>query len=35
VFRGKKLLYGRKDEGTGDHPSLDDVINVCCKATVA
>ncbi|KAL1196455.1 Thioredoxin-like protein AAED1 [Cardamine amara subsp. amara] len=34
VFRGKKLLYGRKDEGTGDHPSLDDVINVCCKATV-
>ncbi|ESQ31266.1 hypothetical protein EUTSA_v10004770mg [Eutrema salsugineum] len=35
VFRGKKLLYGRKDEGTGDHPSIDDVINVCCKATVA
>ncbi|CAF1716941.1 unnamed protein product [Brassica oleracea] len=37
VFKGKKLLYGRKDEGTGDHPSLDDVLNVCCqsKATVA
>ncbi|CAA7059870.1 unnamed protein product [Microthlaspi erraticum] len=35
VFRGKKLLYGRKDEGTGDHPSLDDVINVCSKAAVA
>ncbi|XP_010463664.1 PREDICTED: thioredoxin-like protein AAED1, chloroplastic [Camelina sativa] len=35
VFRGKKLLYGRKDEGTGDHPSLDDVINICCKTAVA
>ncbi|XP_010484433.1 PREDICTED: thioredoxin-like protein AAED1, chloroplastic isoform X2 [Camelina sativa] len=35
VFRGKKLLYGRKDEGTGDHPSLDDVINVCRKTAVA
>ncbi|KAJ0236519.1 hypothetical protein HA466_0258100 [Hirschfeldia incana] len=37
VFRGKKLVYGRKDEGAGDHPSLDDVINVCCqsKTTVA
>ncbi|XP_010444603.2 PREDICTED: thioredoxin-like protein AAED1, chloroplastic [Camelina sativa] len=35
VFRGKKLLYGRKDEGTGDHPSLDDVLNVCCKTAVA
>ncbi|XP_006280916.2 thioredoxin-like protein AAED1, chloroplastic [Capsella rubella] len=35
VFRGKKLLYGRKDEGTGDHPSLDDVISVCCKTAVA
>ncbi|KAF8101498.1 hypothetical protein N665_0205s0088 [Sinapis alba] len=31
VFQGNKLLYGRKDEGTGDHPSLDDVLNVCCK----
>ncbi|CAN8264198.1 unnamed protein product [Cochlearia groenlandica] len=35
LFRGKKLLYGRKDEGTGDHPSLDHVINLCSKATLA
>ncbi|QCD81562.1 thioredoxin-like protein AAED1, chloroplastic [Vigna unguiculata] len=35
VFRGKELLYARKDEGTGDHAPLDDVFNVCCKAPVA
>ncbi|RDX89440.1 Thioredoxin-like protein AAED1, chloroplastic [Mucuna pruriens] len=35
VFRGKELLYARKDEGTGDHAPLDDVFDVCCKAPVA
>ncbi|XP_062214701.1 thioredoxin-like protein AAED1, chloroplastic [Phragmites australis] len=31
VFKGKELLYARKDEGTGDHAPLDDVLNICCK----
>ncbi|XP_074295243.1 thioredoxin-like protein AAED1, chloroplastic [Silene latifolia] len=35
VFKGKRLLYARKDEGTGDHAPLDDVLNVCCKVPVA
>ncbi|KAJ1383628.1 Thioredoxin-like superfamily [Sesbania bispinosa] len=35
VFRGKQLLYARKDEGTGDHAPLDDVFDVCCKVPVA
>ncbi|CAL0333086.1 unnamed protein product [Lupinus luteus] len=35
VFRGKQLLYGRKDEGTGDHAPLDDIFDVCCKAPLA
>uniref|UniRef100_A0ACD6A795 Uncharacterized protein n=2 Tax=Avena sativa TaxID=4498 RepID=A0ACD6A795_AVESA len=35
VFKGKELLYARKDEGTGDHASLDDVLNICCKVPVA
>ncbi|KAL9464132.1 hypothetical protein AB3S75_001851 [Citrus x aurantiifolia] len=35
VFKGKQLLYARKDEGTGDHASLDDVFNICCKVPVA
>ncbi|XP_073278248.1 thioredoxin-like protein AAED1, chloroplastic isoform X2 [Primulina huaijiensis] len=35
VFKGKRLLYARKDEGTGDHASLDQVFDVCCKATAA
>ncbi|KAK7330929.1 hypothetical protein VNO77_25135 [Canavalia gladiata] len=30
VFRGKQLLYARKDEGTGDHAPLDEVFAVCC-----
>ncbi|KAK9112144.1 hypothetical protein Scep_019663 [Stephania cephalantha] len=33
VFKGNKLLYSRKDEGTGDHAPLDEVINICCSAT--
>lgn len=32
VFKGKELLYARKDEGTGDHAPLDDIINICCRA---
>lgn len=36
VFRGSgELLFSRKDEGTGDHASLDDVLSICCSATVA
>ncbi|XP_019415340.1 PREDICTED: thioredoxin-like protein AAED1, chloroplastic isoform X2 [Lupinus angustifolius] len=35
VFRGKQLLYARKDEGTGDHAPLDDIFDVCCKAPVS
>ncbi|XP_051178551.1 thioredoxin-like protein AAED1, chloroplastic [Lolium perenne] len=31
VFRGKELLYAWRDEGTGDHAPLDDVLGVCCK----
>ncbi|KAL2499564.1 Thioredoxin superfamily protein [Abeliophyllum distichum] len=32
VFKGKQLLYARKDEGTGDHAPLDDIFDICCKA---
>ncbi|KAI3462659.1 hypothetical protein Pfo_019322 [Paulownia fortunei] len=35
VFKGKQLLYARKDEGTGDHAPLDDIFNVCCKVPTA
>ncbi|XP_012079446.1 prostamide/prostaglandin F synthase isoform X2 [Jatropha curcas] len=35
VFKGKQLLYARKDEGTGDHAPLDDVFNICCKVPIA
>ncbi|CAH1421254.1 unnamed protein product [Lactuca virosa] len=35
VFKGKELLYAWKDEGTGDHAPLDDIINICCKVPVA
>ncbi|GFY93701.1 thioredoxin superfamily protein [Actinidia rufa] len=35
VFKGKELLYARKDEGTGDHAPLDDIFNICCKVPVA
>lgn len=34
VFKGKELLYARKDEGTGDHAPMDDIFNVCCKVPV-
>ncbi|KAK9902555.1 hypothetical protein M0R45_004734 [Rubus argutus] len=32
VFKGKQLLYARKDEGSGDHAPLDDILDVCCKS---
>ncbi|KAJ0967708.1 hypothetical protein J5N97_024625 [Dioscorea zingiberensis] len=35
VFKGKQLLYARKDEGTGDHAPLDEILNICCKTSVA
>ncbi|PON40337.1 Peroxiredoxin-like FAM213/AAED [Parasponia andersonii] len=35
VFKGKQLLYARKDEGTGDHAPLNDILNVCCKVPVS
>ncbi|KAK3416577.1 hypothetical protein EUGRSUZ_H02333 [Eucalyptus grandis] len=35
VFKGKQLLYARKDEGTGDHAPLDDIFDVCCKVPVS
>ncbi|RZC62815.1 hypothetical protein C5167_024573 [Papaver somniferum] len=31
VFKGKQLLYARKDEGTGDHAPLEEIFNVCCS----
>ncbi|KAG2724092.1 hypothetical protein I3760_01G001600 [Carya illinoinensis] len=34
VFKGKQLLHAWKDEGTGDHASLDDILGVCCKVPV-
>ncbi|KAK3416574.1 hypothetical protein EUGRSUZ_H02332 [Eucalyptus grandis] len=35
VFKGKQLLYARKDEGTGDHAPLDDILDICCKVPVS
>ncbi|KAF8034254.1 hypothetical protein BT93_C0522 [Corymbia citriodora subsp. variegata] len=35
VFKGKQLLYARKDEGTGDHTPLDDILDICCKVPVS
>lgn len=35
VFKGKELLYARKDEGTGDHAPLEEVLNICCKVPAA
>ncbi|KAG6489672.1 hypothetical protein ZIOFF_050948 [Zingiber officinale] len=35
VFKGKHLLYGRKDEGTGDHAPLDEIFDICNNATIA
>ncbi|KAF9601480.1 hypothetical protein IFM89_020247 [Coptis chinensis] len=30
VFKGKQLLYSRKDEGTGDHAPLSEILDICC-----
>ncbi|KAL0431465.1 UNVERIFIED_CONTAM: hypothetical protein Sradi_0772500 [Sesamum radiatum] len=35
VFKGKQLLYARKDEGSGDHAPLDDIFNICCEVPAA
>ncbi|PKA66507.1 Thioredoxin-like protein AAED1, chloroplastic [Apostasia shenzhenica] len=35
VFKGKELLYARKDEGTGDHAPLDEILDICCKVPAA
>ncbi|XP_048136415.1 thioredoxin-like protein AAED1, chloroplastic [Rhodamnia argentea] len=35
VFKGKELLYARKDEGTGDHAPLDDILDICCRVPVS
>lgn len=35
VFKGRQLLYARKDEGTGDHAPLDEILDICCKSPVA
>ncbi|KAF6159731.1 hypothetical protein GIB67_029989 [Kingdonia uniflora] len=35
VFKGNELLYARKDEGTGDHAPLDEILSICCAAPVA
>ncbi|XP_054823002.1 thioredoxin-like protein AAED1, chloroplastic [Prosopis cineraria] len=35
VFKGRQLLYARKDEGTGDHAPLDDIFEVCCNTPPA
>ncbi|KAI5076709.1 hypothetical protein GOP47_0008774 [Adiantum capillus-veneris] len=35
IFKGTQLLYSRKDEGTGDHASLDDVLSICCSSAVS
>jgi len=35
VFRGKELLYAWRDEGTGDHAPLDDVLGICRQVPAA
>lgn len=35
VFKGNELLFARKEEGTGDHASLNDIFDICCKVPVA
>ncbi|CAL4927106.1 unnamed protein product [Urochloa decumbens] len=35
VFRGKELLYSWRDEGTGDHAPLDDVLSACREVPAA
>ncbi|KAL7090155.1 hypothetical protein ACP275_12G023000 [Erythranthe tilingii] len=35
VFKGKELLYARKDEGSGDHAPLDDIFNIVSPSVVS
>ncbi|PIA53572.1 hypothetical protein AQUCO_00900270v1 [Aquilegia coerulea] len=35
VFKGKQLLYSRKDEGTGDHAPLNEILDICRTVSVA
>jgi hypothetical protein len=35
VFRGKELMYSWRDEATGDHAPMDDVLSACLKVPVA
>lgn len=35
VFEGSKVLYARKDESTGDHSKIDDILNSCCTTVMA
>lgn len=35
VFKGNKLVYAHKDEGTGDHAPLDNIFDICCRVPVA
>ncbi|WOG96537.1 hypothetical protein DCAR_0415873 [Daucus carota subsp. sativus] len=34
VFKGNKLIYAHKDEGTGDHAPLDEIFDICCRVPV-
>lgn len=35
VFEGSKVLYARKDESTGDHSKIDDILGSCCSTVMA
>ncbi|KAI4998165.1 hypothetical protein ZWY2020_053507 [Hordeum vulgare] len=35
VFKGKQLVYAWRDEGTGDHAPLDDVLRMCRQVPIA
>ncbi|MFX6535172.1 peroxiredoxin-like family protein [Acinetobacter baumannii] len=35
VFKGKQLLYAMKEEGPGDHASLDKIFEICSKVSIA
>lgn len=35
VFKGREVLYARKDEGTADHAPLKDVLGACCGEEAA
>lgn len=35
VFEGAKVLYARKDEATGDHSNIEDILNSCCRPMMA